>query len=150
MVGEVGRIPTEEASLDETRIELLIPRRNKTTTKCVCLIKRDHRRHHVNNGLRADTGDGGAPVVLKFICDVAKERSQPLALAQELLWPRGVWRCHENAAECLPRIFGVVHPTSLDRTANENRHYDFLCFPDYAISLAALRCADHKNLSVHP
>jgi hypothetical protein len=113
MVGEVRvvRCSPEETPFEETRIDLPIPHRSETPTKRICLIKRDYGSHHVNHRLRDESGNGGAPVVLKFICDVAKDRPQALALAREMLRPRCVRRCDGNAAECLPCIFGVAHPS---------------------------------------
>ncbi len=105
----VGRYSPEETPFDETRIDLLIPGRSETMSKRICLIKRDDRSHHVDNGLCAEPGNGGAPVVLELICDAAEEGSQALTLAREMLGPRSVRRCKANTAKCPPRLFGVAH-----------------------------------------
>jgi len=83
MVGEVCvvRDSSEETPFDEACVDLLIPRGSETMTKCVGVIERVDGGHHVNDGLCAEPGDGGASVVLKFVGDVAKNRPQALAFA---------------------------------------------------------------------
>jgi hypothetical protein len=68
------RVPPKEAPPDETCIDFPIPSDYKAVTKRIRLIKRGHGRHHVNNGLRAESSDSSAPIVLKLICNMAQER----------------------------------------------------------------------------
>ena len=77
----VVRDSSEETPFDEACVDLLIPCGSETMTKCVGVIERVDGGHHVNDGLCAEPGDGGASVVLKFVGDVAKNRPQALAFA---------------------------------------------------------------------
>src|SRR5215470_11929423 len=115
MVGEFRtcHLLPEKTPLEETCIDLAIPCICKMLSQRVRLIKRGDGRHHVNDGLCAEPGNGSAPIVLKVVSDAAKERPQQFAFLSEMFWPGRVWTCDGDMTECLSRMFGIAHSISL-------------------------------------